>query len=92
MTITITITINGREFTAEFLKSEDCGYAPGKLLLDLPNGEYISIYKNGRKWVEARISGNVCRESHSHPTRIAACESAAMSLAGRTLEHESMTA
>lgn len=88
--MTVTLKIDGRDFVAEFVKSEDAGYSPGKLLLDLPNGDFISVYKSGRKWTEALISGNVCRRSTSHSTRQDALTSAAESLASAVLDRESM--
>lgn len=86
----ISLKINGRVFVADFVKSEEAGYRPGKLLLDMPNGDTISVYKSGRKWIEALISGGICRRSVTHSSRAAALESAATELAARTLDYESL--
>lgn len=74
---------------AEFVRSEDAGYRPGKLLLDLTNGDHISVYKIGRKWIEALVSNGVCRSSTSRNTRGEALNSAAYTLAARILDAES---
>lgn len=68
----ISLTIGNRTFATEFIKSEDAGYSPGRLLLDLPSGDMLSIYKRGRKWIEARIKNGICRSSIEHATRQAA--------------------
>lgn len=83
------LTIDGRTFSVEFVKSEDAGYSPGRLLLDLPCGDTISVYRRGRKWIEALIQNGICRHSLEHKTREAALMSAAEALAGETLLCES---
>jgi hypothetical protein len=90
--MTITTTISGRDYIAEFIRSEDAGYQPGKLLLDMPNGDHISVYKFRSKWVEAYIVNGICRRSVEHATRQAALDSAAMELASATIESAAFTA
>jgi len=83
----ITITTSHRSFTANFVRSEDCGYRPGKLLLDLPgSARHISVYRYRNKWIEALVEENVCRRSTEHKTRAAALNSAAEEYAARALE------
>jgi hypothetical protein len=84
----VQLTIDGREFTCEFVPSEDAGYAPGKLLLYLPTGGHLSVYKNQGKWIVARVVGNVCIGSTPHPTKREAIQRAAETYAARLLDHE----
>ena len=71
-----TIEIDGRAFTANWIRSEDAGYSKGRLLLDLPNGDTISVYRVGRRWVEAIIRDGICRSKIDHATRTSALHSA----------------
>lgn len=80
-------TEGGREITATFIRSEDAGYQPGKLLLDMPygNSERIAIYRVGRKWVEAYVNLGLCRRSKNHATRQDAMNSAAAEYVGAVI-------
>lgn len=90
--VTVTYRDQGREFVAEFQRSEDCGYRPGALLLDLPNGSHISIRKHRTAhWVETLVHNGIGQQSVTHPTRKAALYSAASSLAAEVLECEDIT-
>jgi hypothetical protein len=82
----ITLKIDCRNITAKFVKSEDAGFSAGRLLLDLPNGEVISVYKNRRRWIEAKIANGICRSSVMHDSRLAACSSAAEEYAAAVLQ------
>jgi hypothetical protein len=54
---------------AEWVKSEDAGYRPGKMMLDAATGHY-SVYRgNGRSWICAHVVNGVCRNSTTHTTR-----------------------
>ena len=88
----ITVKINGREVKASFVRSEEAGYRPGKLLLDLPSGDHISVYRVGRTWIEAFVSGQICRRSVEHDTRKAALNSAAEEYAAAVVDSEAFTA
>lgn len=66
-----------RGYTARFIRSEDAGYGRGKLILDMPSGGMISVYRIGRKWIKARIKGNVARNGVEFTTRQAALNSSA---------------
>lgn len=90
--MTITIEDAGRKIIATFVKSEDAGYLPGTLLLDMPyaNSEHISVYKVGRKWIEAYVVCGVCRWSAEHATRDSALTSAATEYAGALIDSEAM--
>lgn len=81
----ITVELDGKTVTADFVRSEDAGFSPGCLLLDLPCGDTISIYRRGRIWIEARIANGVCQRSVSHKTRRDALHSAAIELLGESL-------
>ena len=84
------ITVSLGSATAEFVRSEDCGYSAGRLLLDLPNGDMISIRKNGRKWLETRIQNGIgCGAATEHATKSAALNSAALELLAETIQMES---
>ena len=86
----ITVSLGTATATAEFLRSEDCGYSAGRLLLDLPNGDMISIRKNGRKWLETRIQNGIgCGAATEHATKTAALNSAALELLAETIQMES---
>jgi hypothetical protein len=89
MTMKMTLTVDGRKFQANFVRSEDCGYAAGRLLLDLPCGEHVSVYRRGKIWLEAVITDGLCRRLMEHKTRRAALASAVERLAAETLFAES---
>lgn len=64
------------ETKAEWVKSEDAGYQPGKLLLDGPGGHY-SVYRgNGRTWICAWVVDRICRSHTVHTSRKAAMAAA----------------
>ena len=75
--ISVTETIEGHTYTAEFQSAQDCGYKYRGLLLDLPGGDSISIRKIGRKWVETLVVNRIGRKSTEHATRQDAIDSAA---------------
>ena len=53
----------------DWVKSEDAGYLPGKLLLDRAGGHW-SVYRgNGRMWVAAWVVNSICRRSATFRTR-----------------------
>lgn len=82
----ITLSLGSANATAIFLRSEDCGYSAGRLLLDLPGGDVISIRKEGRKWLETRIQNSVAtRAATEHSTKSAALKSAAMEFLGESI-------
>ncbi len=84
--VTIEMTIEGKTHTAEFLKSEDCGYSAGRLLIDLPNGDVISISKNGSKYLETLICGKIGKNTIEHATKREAVMSAAESYFAAAVE------
>lgn len=88
-TTATTLTIDGRTFTADWVRSEDAGYSAGKLLLDLPSGEYFSVYRHGAKWIAAIIRDNICRRSSEYKTRGEALHAATSEYAAAVLLAES---
>jgi hypothetical protein len=89
MTMKMTLTIDGRKFEANFVRSENCGYSAGRLLLNLPCGEYVAVYRRGKNWVDAVMTEGLCRSLTEHKTRRAALVSAVERLASETLFAES---
>jgi hypothetical protein len=89
--LTVETTINGRKHKATFIRSEDAGYRPGKWLLDLPNGDRISIYAGRGGWVEATIRNQVAISTIRRQTLTEACNSAAETLAAMTLDTEAFS-
>jgi len=82
--------IKTRGYVAKFIRSVDAGYGKGKLILDMPSGGMISVYRIERKWVKARIRGNVAREHGEFTTRQEALNSAAEDFAADSMHIESL--
>ena len=86
----ITTTIDDKTITAEFQKSEDCGYSKGSLLIDLPSGGHMSVYKHGRTWIAALVIDGIGRSHSEYSTRAEALTSAAEEYASDFLFLESV--
>jgi len=86
-TANVTVSIGSLTATAKFIRSEDCGYSAGRLLLDLPGGDTISIRKDGRKWLETRIQNGIARsQATEHATKSEALASAAMEFLAESVQ------
>jgi hypothetical protein len=83
----ITVSLGTHTAAASFLRSEDCGYSAGRLLLDLPCGDTMSIRKDGRKWIETRIQNGIARSPATiHETKQEALKSAAMEFLAESIQ------
>lgn len=86
----ITVSLGIHKATADFIRSEDCGYSAGRLVLDLPGGDTISIRKDCRKWLETRIQNKIARGATEHATKAEALNSAAMEFLAESIQMESI--
>jgi hypothetical protein len=64
--------------TTEFWRSEDCGFARGRLVTDLPDGRTVSISRDGKAWIVTTICDRIGVRSESFDTKSAALNSVAV--------------
>jgi hypothetical protein len=89
---TYTLSLDGNKIAVDFMRSEDCGYSPGRLVADTPSGETITISKSNRRWVMSMIdSGSqTCRRTGEYKTQGEALRAATVICLNEQMHLESL--